>query len=147
MVLASFIYVGVQQQYVRDAEARLEKIQHQRADNPREGDVTEHPSLPAFHSTQLPRDLLSPAEQALLATDEIHYQIDSGKDRPYLRYSASLAIHADYKALRRYLHGLQEKQPVIVLDGLSCARQEVAAPALECKLELSSYFAKEPHGH
>ena len=103
-------------------------------------------ALPKFEGAPLVDTINQVAADLNLPVDEISYALEDGAAQPYLRYRMTLSIASNYPMVRRFTEALGMNLPNATLDSISCAREDVAQPALTCDLAFSMFFRKETHG-
>lgn len=103
-------------------------------------------TLPAFDNTQLVVALNTAAETSKLSLDEVSFLLDENANQPYLRYRATLTVSSAYPAIRRFLNQVRSQQPDVLLDSITCSRDDITTVELTCDLALSAFYRKEAHG-
>ena len=103
-------------------------------------------TLPAFDNTQLVVALNGAAETSKLSLDEVSFLLDENPSQPYLRYRATLTVSSAYPAIRRFLDQVRSQQPDVLLDSITCTRDDITTVELTCDLALSAFYRKEVHG-
>ena len=103
-------------------------------------------TLPAFNSAQLVNALNQVAANAKLPIDEVLYALDDTSGQPFLRYHVTLSSSATYPTVRRFIDQLLVDQPHVILEAISCSRDDIGATGLNCDLAFSAFYRKADHG-
>nr|WP_315476500.1 hypothetical protein [uncultured Undibacterium sp.] len=98
--------------------------------------------LPVFQSSSLVNTLNSVATEMQVQLDEVSYTLEERTDRPFFRYQITFATMARYPILKAMIQKLQIDAPHVLLDSVSCAREDIVKSELQCDLVFSAYFKK-----
>lgn len=98
--------------------------------------------LPAFQSSTLVNTLNSVAAEMQVQLEEVTYTLEERNDRPFIRYQITFVSLARYPILKNMIKKLQTDAPHILLDSVSCAREDIIKSELQCDLVFSAYFRK-----
>lgn len=99
--------------------------------------------LPTFVPDRLVADFNSVAKDMQVPLDDVVYALDKSGSVPYQRYHITLSSKAGYAQIRRFVAAVSSDMPNVSLDSIRCARPDAAAPALDCELAFSAFFANE----
>lgn len=106
----------------------------------------EVPLLPIFRSSELVGALQHAGTGSGLAMNEISYSLDASAAQPYLRYQVSLSVVGAYPVVRRFIDDIVLGMPNLVLDSITCSRDDIAAARPVCDLSFSSFYRKDING-
>lgn len=98
--------------------------------------------LPVFVSSSLVSTLNSVATEMQVQLDEVSYTLEERTDRPFFRYQITFATLTRYPILKTMIQKLQIAAPHVLLDSVSCAREDIIMSELQCDLVFSAYFKK-----
>ncbi|WP_222613446.1 GspMb/PilO family protein [Undibacterium amnicola] len=127
-------------QQLREAIAKFEQVKSDR----KQAEALARPliQLPAFDSARLVQTLNAVASDMQVGLEEVSYVLDDNANQAYLRYRISFGVLSRYPVLKKMIGHLQEQSPHILLDGISCSREDIISVDLHCELVLSAYFSK-----
>lgn len=127
-------------QQLREAIAKFEQVKSDR----KQAEAASLPpiQLSAFESAKLVQSLNAVASEMHVSLEEVSYVLDDTANQAYLRYRISFGVLSRYPVLKKMISQLQVQSPHILLDGISCAREDIVAVDLNCELVLSAYFSK-----
>jgi hypothetical protein len=101
--------------------------------------VRESVDLKAFRSSHLLSLLEQSASSAAVKLDEISFAVDDAPNQPYVRYRATFSVIARYPTIRKFISGILAGSEGVVLDTVSCRREDVSAVDVRC--DISAYVA------
>ena len=127
-------------QQLREAIAKIEQIKQER----KQAEAVAQPpiQLPGFDSAKLVQSLNAVASEMQVSLEEVSYVLDDNANQAYLRYRISFGVLSRYPVLKKMISQLQVQSPHILLDGISCSREDIVTVDLNCELTLSAYFSK-----
>lgn len=127
-------------QQLREAIAKIEQIKQER----KQAETLAQPliQLPGFDSAKLVQTLNAVASDMQVGLEEVSYVLDDNANQAYLRYRISFGVLSRYPVLKKMISHMQEQSPHILLDGISCSREDIISIDLHCELVLSAYFNK-----
>ncbi|MES2130513.1 MAG: hypothetical protein V4463_24840 [Pseudomonadota bacterium] len=104
------------------------------------------PDLPEFNSGALVSMLNKRASEIAVPLDEVTYVLDESANQPFLRYRVTLSIATSYSLTRRFIGDLGVAVPNMMLDAISCTRENIALPTPTCDLAFSAFYRKGGRG-
>lgn len=104
------------------------------------------PQFEDFDSTRLVHALNRLADHAQVPLTEIHYVLDDGANRPYMRYRATLKVTAGYLPIRAFIDSVRTGLRDVTLDTITCTRDNAKAIKLNCELGFSAFYRKGSGG-
>jgi len=102
--------------------------------------------LPRFEPNKLVETINQMATNTKLPLDEVSFVLEDNHTLPYLRYRFTLSVSARYPAIRHFIDALQADQPQVVLDAISCERDDIASTDTSCDVNLSAFYRRQDHG-
>lgn len=101
--------------------------------------------LPPFNSAQLVKKLNEVATDIKLPVDEISFTLEDN-NQAYLRYRIKFSVVSTYPVIRHFVNQLRDVMPYVSLDNISCAREDIGIPELNCDLVFSAFYRQSRHG-
>lgn len=98
--------------------------------------------LPPFEGAKLVRNLNELAVESLLKLDEVSYVLEDNSNQPFLRYRITFTVLSRYLVIKRLMQKFQTRAPHILLDNISCTRDDIGVNDVSCDLVFSAYFKK-----
>lgn len=132
---------GAAEQALADARAGLQNLQ---AAN--DATTATQAALPAFSSAMLLADFRRVGAAHEIELDEVSFSLEETGNVPYLRYRVRFSLSETYPVIRQFVNQLRSELPHVTLDGLSCAREGIVTPELDCDLSLSAFYRKAANG-
>jgi Tfp pilus assembly protein PilO len=144
--LGAHLKMGQHAAVLEDQVARL-KAAGNVADKsvPADQAVPDNEALPAFSSIELVQSLNEITSELKVNLNEVGYALSTGSSEPYLRYRISLRLTAPYSDMRAFSDSLAGSLSHVVLDSISCSRQDAATVPVSCDLAFSAFYRREPH--
>ena len=84
------------------------------------------------------------AQQRGFRLEQAEFKLASEPAEPLARYTISLPIKADYRAVRRFSRDALRELPALALDEVSLRRSDPASPQLDAQLRFVLFLAKTP---
>lgn len=101
--------------------------------------------LKAFRSSHLLSILEQGASSANIKLDEISFAVEESPHQPYVRYRASFQVLSRYPTVRRFISEILSGSEGVVLDTVSCRREDIAAVDVRC--DFSAFVAYREKGN
>ena len=102
--------------------------------------------LPIFDGGALVDALHLVANNTSLPLDEINYDLEDATAKPYLRYRVTLSVTSNYPQVRHFVDELGMSLSNVIVDSISCTREDIKQTALSCDLSFSLFYRKGEHG-
>lgn len=138
----ALIEVGiVQKETVEKMELIQAKIQGHQIETD-QFEISNAPTveLPRFQSSKLVKSLHTIISGLDIPISEVNYSFEAQASKPYSRYKIGFMTLSQYPQLKTMLGQLKKEMPHVLLDGISCAREDMTSMDLQCDLTLSAYF-------